>query len=100
PVHCYHGPAIGEDLDVFVAEIDHRFNRNDQSLAKDGARPRLAVIGNLWLFVHGSPDTVPAIVLNHRIPKRLDIRLNGVANIAKPVSYLTFLNRAKERILG
>src|SRR2546422_7688223 len=92
PIHRYHCPAIRKHFDVFAPKIDHWLDRDYQSLTKNRPSAWLAVVRHLRFFVHCASHAMPAVVLDYRVAKRLDVSLNRVAHVAKPVTHLALVD--------
>ena len=59
-------PAIDKHFDLFLAQHEHRFNRQRHALAQQRARAWLAVIRDAGVFVQAAADAVAAEVAHDR----------------------------------
>ena len=65
--------------------------------ASRGPRPGFAVVRHLRILVHPLTDAVTDKLAHHRKPVRLDVLLDGVADVRHPPARLHPLDRLVER---
>src|SRR3954449_3491821 len=75
------GPAVGQNFDVRLAEIDHRFDREEHAGFQRHAFAGAADMDDVRLVVEESAQPVATEVANYAHALRLDKALDRVADI-------------------
>src|SRR5882757_10899625 len=78
----HRGPAVGEDFDVRLAEIDHRLDGEEHARFQRHALAGPAYMDDVRLVVEHAPEPMAAEISHHAHALRLDKTLDGVADIA------------------
>src|SRR5688572_18165118 len=65
PVEGNHGPAVCQNLCVVGPQIYHWFHRKYVAGSDLRTLPWLAIIGNLRVLMHASPNTMSDIIADH-----------------------------------
>src|SRR5271168_3709827 len=78
----HRGPAVGQNLHMRLAEIDHRLDGEEHAGLERHAFAGPANMDDVRLVVEHASQAMAAEVAHHAHALRLDKTLNGVADIA------------------
>ena len=78
------GPAVGEDLHVPLAGVDHGLDGERHARLDPHSRPGLPVVEDLRLLVEHPPDTVAAELAHDGAVVALGMVLDRVPDVAEP----------------
>ena len=78
----HRGPAVGEHLHVRAAEIDHRLDGEEHAGLEHDAFAGAADMDDVGLVVEQPAEAVAAEIAHHAHVLRLDIGLDGGADVA------------------
>src|SRR4051812_35989017 len=79
----YGGPTVGQNFDVRLAEIDHRFDRKEHSGFQRHAFAGATDMDDVRLVVEQAAQTMAAEIANYAHALRLDKALDGMADITR-----------------
>src|SRR5881394_199418 len=80
------GPAVGQELHLALARVDHRLDGDRHSGHELEARSGPAVVQHLRILVEHAADAVPAVFAHDREALLLDEALHRVADVTEPRS--------------
>ena len=83
PVAGHHGPFIGQQFDLPLAEIDHRLDGEDHAGFEPQAGVGPAIMQDLRFFMEFPADAVPAILAHDRTAPALGQRLDAMPDRAE-----------------
>ena len=89
-------PAVAQRFDVVVARRDHRLDADRHALAQADAVTGYAEIRYARLLMHLAANAMAAQVADGGKPARLDVLLDGVADVADAVPLPRDLERGEE----
>src|SRR5258707_11197956 len=78
----HRGPAVGQDFDMRLAEIDHRLDGEEHAGFQGDAFAGAADMDDVRLVMEHAAEAVAAEVAHHAHALRLDKTLDGVADVA------------------
>src|SRR3954454_2937811 len=76
PVGTVNRPVVGTHPDAVLTGRGHRLDGENHPLLQLRTRARFAVIRDLWVLVHLTPDTVPDQGADHGKAVCLDLALH------------------------
>src|SRR4051794_38136612 len=74
----HRGPAVGQDFDVRLAEVDHRLDRKEHARFQRYALAGPANMDDVRLVVEHAPEPMAAEIAHHAHALRLDKALDRV----------------------
>src|SRR6516164_9973798 len=78
----HRGPAVGEDLHMRLAEIDHRLDGEEHAWLEQHALAGPADMDDVGLVMEHAPQPMAAEIAHHAHALRLDKALDRVADVA------------------
>src|SRR5438093_668581 len=96
----HRGPAVGQDLHMRLAEIDHRLDGEEHAGLQHHAFDGPADVNDVRLVVEHAAQAVPAEVAYHTHALRFDEALNGVADVAGGRARFYRGDAAHHRLIG
>src|ERR1700753_3807365 len=93
------GPAVFEDLDAWLAGIDHRLDGENHAFTELHAAAAFAKVRHLRILMHACSDAVADKIANHGKTFRLDQLLHRRADVAERRARLYGFDRRAERSL-
>ena len=94
------GPTVAERLRFVAAEIDHGLDREGHAGPDLVARALAAEVRNLRLLVHRKADPVTDHVAHDAEAVGLDVRLDGIRDVADASADLGFRDAEAEGLFG
>src|SRR4051794_5392093 len=96
----HRGPAVGEDFDMRLAEIDHRLDGEEHPGFQGHALAGTADMDDVRLVMEHAPEAMAAEIAHHAHALRLDKTLDGMADVAGGGAGFYGGDAAHHRLIG
>src|SRR5579859_2772705 len=93
-------PLVTQDACLRLAEIHHRFDGENHSLAQPGAMPTAAKVRHLRFFMKSRSNSVPDELPHHAETSRLYVLLHRGSDVSNRVADSYLLNSSIQGSFG